>query len=257
MRYSVLLPAHRDNAYLLEAVRSVEAAMADDDAELIIVANGPAREAVIARLAGEPANSKRRVLSAELPSLVHALNVGIEASLGEMVARMDSDDICLPDRFKVQIDYADRHRVDFLFTEVDYIDRDGAPAPRGRGFWARHPQLEFPLFHPTAMIRRTSLIKLGGYGNLEFAEDRHLWLSAKRRAMPFAKLAQSTIQYRIHEDQLTAERNKHATIAVSIGVDVGFGLRDGRPSLVLHGLFNTGVLVYSAAKRWLRRRVKR
>ncbi|HET9161077.1 MAG TPA: glycosyltransferase [Caulobacteraceae bacterium] len=257
MLYSVLLPAHRDDAFLMEAVRSVEAAMADDDAELIVIANGPASEAIVRRLAREPASVRRRVLTAELPSLVHALNVGLEAAQGEMIARMDSDDICLPDRFKAQLAYVRSHRVDFLFSEVEYIDATGRPRPRGRNRWLKHPDLDFPLFHPTAFIRRTSLVKLGGYGNLEYAEDRLLWLSAKRRAMPFAKLPQATVRYRIHEDQLTAERNKHATIAVSIGVDIGFGLRDGRPSLVLHGLFNTGVLVYTALKRWANRAIAR
>ena len=253
MRYSVLLPAHRDDAYLLESVRSVEVAMGEDDAELIVIANGPARQQIVDRLAREPVNPKRRVLTAELPALVHALNVGLEAASGEMIARMDSDDVCLPERFKLQMAYTETHRVDFLFSEAEYIDGQGRPYPRGANRWVRHPDLDFPLFHPTAFIRRASLVKLGGYGNLEFAEDRLLWLSAKRRAMPFAKLPQATIKYRIHEDQLTADRNKHATIAVSIGVDIGFGLRDGRPSLVLHGLFNTAVLVYTALKRWTRR----
>ncbi|MDB5452242.1 MAG: glycosyl transferase [Caulobacteraceae bacterium] len=257
LQYSVLLPAHRDDELLLQAVRSVEHAIGADDAELIVIANGADRHAIVARLAGERPGARRRVLQAELPSLVHALNVGLEAASGDFIARMDSDDICLPDRFQLQMDYAERERVDFLFTEVDYIRLDGRPAPRRAGRWARHPQLEFPLFHPTAFIRRRALVKLGGYGNLEYAEDRHLWLQAKRNAMRFAKLPQSTIQYRIHEDQLTAERNKHATIAVSIGVDIGFGLRDGRPSLVLHGLFNAAVLVFNAIKRQVRRAAAR
>ena len=229
--------------------------MGEDDAELIVIANGKHREAIIARLAAEPANPRRRVLAAELPSLVHALNVGLEAAKGELIARMDSDDVCLPDRFKIQLAYADTHKIDFLFTEVDYIDGQGQPVPRGGNRWARHPDLDFPLFHPTALIRRPALVRLGGYGNLEFAEDRLLWLSARRNGLRFDKLPQATIQYRLHDDQLTAERNKHATIAVSIGVDIGFGLRDGRPSLVLHGLFNTGVLIYSALKRWLKRAI--
>jgi glycosyltransferase involved in cell wall biosynthesis len=253
LRYSVLIPAHRDDAYLLEAVRSVEVAMGDDDAELIVIANGPQREAIMARLAAEPVSPRRRVLACELPSLVHALNVGLEAARGEMIARMDADDICLPDRFKVQMAYMAKMPVHFLFSEAQYIDSEGKPLPVKRRFWLKHPDLDFPLFHPTALMRRQALVRLGGYGNLQFAEDRHLWLSARRNGFTFAKLPQATIQYRIHDNQLTAWRNKHATIAVSIGVDIGFGLRDGRPSLVLHGLFNFGVLVYNALKRNLGR----
>jgi glycosyltransferase involved in cell wall biosynthesis len=257
LRYSVLLPAHRDDAYLIEAVRSVEAAMGEDDAELIVIANGKSREAIAARLALEPPSLRRRLITTELPSLVHALNLGIEAARGDLIARMDSDDICLPDRFAIQLAYADSHKVDFLFTEVEYVDGQGRPLPRGPNRWARHPDLDFPLFHPTAMIRRQALIHLGGYGNLAFAEDRHLWLSARRLAFKFDKLPQPTIRYRLHENQQTGDLNKHATIAVSIGVDVGFGLRDGRPSLVLHGLFNTGVLIYTALKRWTKRALAR
>jgi glycosyltransferase involved in cell wall biosynthesis len=256
MQYSVLIPAHRDDVFLLQAIRSVEVAMGDDDAELIVIVNGKEREAIGKRLADLPFNARRRVILCELPSLVHALNVGLEAASGEMIARMDGDDICLPDRFKLQMDYMSRTHTDFLFSEADYIDGGGKPLGRKPPFWVKHPMLDFPLFHPTAFIRRRALVRLGGYGNLEYAEDRHLWLSARRNGFRFAKLPQATIQYRIHDDQLSASRNKHATIATSIGVDVGFGLRDGRLELVLHGLFNTGVLIFTAIKRNLRRLIK-
>jgi glycosyltransferase involved in cell wall biosynthesis len=253
LRYSVLIPAHRDDAYLLQAVRSVEVAMADDAAELIIIANGKHREAIAERLAGLSANPRRRVICCELPSLVHALNVGLEAARGEMIARMDADDVCLPDRFKLQMAYMSQNRADFLFSEAEYVDAAGNPLARKPPFWVKHPVLDFPLFHPTAFMRRRALVRLGGYGNLEYAEDRHLWLSARRNGFRFAKLPEATIQYRIHDEQLSAWRNKHATIAMSIGVDVGFGLRDGRIGLVLHAVFNTGVLVYNAVKRNLHR----
>jgi glycosyltransferase involved in cell wall biosynthesis len=251
--YSVLIPAHRDDAFLLQAVESVERAISDHDAEMIVIANGKDREVVAERLAGLPANPRRQVICCELPSLVHALNVGLEAARGEYIARMDADDVCLPDRFKLQLEYISRNRVDFLFSEADYIDAKGHPLVRKGPSWVKHPFLDFPLFHPTAFMRRRAVVRLGGYGNLEYAEDRHLWLSARRNGFRFAKLPQATIQYRIHEEQLSAWRNKHATIANSIGVDVGFGLRDGRIELVLHAIFNTGVLVYNAVKRNLRR----
>src|SRR5688572_25554846 len=127
MLYSVLLPAHRLDGFLAESIDSIEVAMAGDDAELIIIANGPLRASISARYGTLSALPRRRVVETELPSLSHALNRGLEMSKGAYIARMDSDDLCLPSRFKTQAKRMGEGGVDFLFTRAHFIDADGGP----------------------------------------------------------------------------------------------------------------------------------
>lgn len=111
-----------------------------------------------------------------------ALREGLDACRGEFVARMDSDDICVPWRFARQLDFLERNpqvdvagsaiaefRDDPLITES--IRRLPETSQRLLGF-ARYRN---PLNHVTAMFRRQSVLDAGSYQPCEGFEDYHLW----------------------------------------------------------------------------------
>lgn len=226
MLYSVIIPAHRDDRYLVEAIRSVESAIGQDNAELIIVANGPERLRIQKRH-GRSAPPNRRVIVSELPSLIHASNLGIEAARGEFIARMDSDDICLPDRFTRQIAAIRQSGADILFAEADDIGADGEPIQVRRARRQTYPVLPYWPIHPTAMIRRSALIALGGYGNIAAVDDRQLWLQAAAAGLRFHKLPAPVIRRRRHTAQMTAQ-GRARRMAAAIGLDVAFAIEHGR-----------------------------
>ena len=255
MLYSVILPAHRDDDYLAEAIASVEAEMGDDDAELIIVANGPHRTAIARRHDQGAANPRRRVLQAELPSLVNAINRGIEESRGTYIARMDADDIVLPGRFKAQVARLDQGGVEFLFTKALFVDKDMTPLATRDDKWPNFPTLDFVPIHPSGMFRRDALIAIGGFGNVERAEDRHMWLAAIAHGYRFEQLPIAGICYRLHDGQITSEENKPIGMGTSVGLDLSHGLRMHRWGMVVHALtlgmarfFRATLLVYLSRK---------
>jgi glycosyltransferase involved in cell wall biosynthesis len=223
---SVVMPAHRVDAHLLQALASVEAAMAGVAAELIVVANGPDRQAVNDCVLRHRTSAFTRAEVVELSGLVYSLNRGIELARGEFVARFDADDICLPGRFVRQLAIARQSDADFVFSAADPID--DASQPTGSAWLSALPLWRrCRLIHPTAFARRAALVQLGGYGNLEFSEDYHLWLRAAQQGCRFEIDRLPAIRYRVHEAQSTRPTRLADTFATNVGVKLSLGLRHG------------------------------
>jgi glycosyltransferase involved in cell wall biosynthesis len=137
-------------------------------------------------------DSRIRLIEQENRGLVHSLNRGLEEARGKYIARMDADDVSLPERFSSQVAFLDAHpEIGILGTKVVYIDREGniadtwqVPTLPGEIGW----QLFFGtcLAHPSVMMRRELVLALGSYdGKALHAEDYDLWA----RAASMTKLA--------------------------------------------------------------------
>ncbi len=241
--YSVVMPAHRADAYLVEAVRSVEAAMSGHDAELIVIANGPAREQVAqsARETAQRANT--RVERSELAALGYCLNRGVELARGEYIARCDADDLCLPGRFVHQQRVAAQTGADFVFGAARDIDAAGRSMGRQRpsstALWNHCGPV-----HPTAFMRRSALLALGGYGQLDASEDYHLWLRAEAAGLRLHADADTAVAYRVHGSQATARSRLAATFATNAGVKLTLALRTGSPALLAGALLDAARFAY-------------
>jgi glycosyltransferase involved in cell wall biosynthesis len=103
------------------------------------------------------------------------LNIGFEASTGDVVARMDADDISLPDRIKCQLEFLLRGSFGLIGSTVIYITEDG----REIGFSKYYSNTQAckglkwksTIGHPTWMLYKKVYRDIGGYRDLEPAED--------------------------------------------------------------------------------------
>jgi len=235
LKISVVLPSHRADDYLRQALLTVETALSGLDAELIVVANGPDAEAVENFVFDNRTLATTRIVRSGIPSLIYSLNRGLEEAQGDYVARFDSDDICLPNRFKHQLRIAVETGADFVFGSAEIILADGTSAGTvkrsGTSLW----RICEPI-HPTAMMRRSALIALGGYGNLEFSEDYHLWLRAVNQGYRLVADPEQVIRYRVHQGQATDKKKLAYTFASNAGIKLTAGLRE-RSLLLLLGAF--------------------
>jgi hypothetical protein len=238
-----VLPAHRADAFLVEAIRSVEHAIGDDPAELIVVANGPDCGLVAEAVHRIRTLPQTRVELSDFPSLIHCLNRGIELARGEYIARFDSDDVCLPDRFRRQYALAVSSNADFVFSDAEVIDTEGRPTGETKAaavsLWKRCGPI-----HPTAFMRRDALLRLGGYGNLEYSEDYHLWLRAFGDGYRFEVDHRPAIRYRVHGQQTTDRSKLTDTFATNIGIKLIVGLRKRKLSIFLGALADSVYLIY-------------
>ena len=137
--------------------------------------------------------------------LAVSLNHGFALSRGEFVARMDADDVSLPERLERQVAFLDvRPDVDVVGTGAHFVDGDGHILGTGH-LLEEHEDIAAniyrtgPFIHPSVMMRRGFLESLSGYDvRLRRAQDADLWLRGYRR-FRYHNLSEPLIRCRIRE----------------------------------------------------------
>lgn len=194
---SILLPCRDATPHLNAAIQSL-AAQTFADFEVVAVDDGSDDDTFDQLLAWARLDTRVRLLQGHGRGLVPALAAALAAARGELIARMDADDVAEPTRFAKQIELLQREpALAACGTGVRYFPadavRDGA---RRYQDWinsittpeqiARDIFIECPLAHPTLMIRRNIIVGLGGYREMGWPEDYDLilrvWAAGHRMA---------------------------------------------------------------------------
>lgn len=111
-----------------------------------------------------------------------SLNMGLELAKGEYIARMDGDDVSLPERLTKQVDFLETHpEIGVLGTRVQIMDAFGNISHTLQ-FPTQHGVLRWslcfynPIVHPSVIMRREIIERAGGYNpDMKHAEDYDLW----------------------------------------------------------------------------------
>lgn len=139
-----------------------------------------------------------------------ALNTLLEEAQGQLIARMDADDVCLPWRFHCQVRKLKKSQLDFVFSNGilfgksinPFLFMPQIPMPLNNNQVGLYLALSNPFVHPTMLATKASLTALGGYRPLK-AEDLDLWLRGWQAGFRFARTAGYGLLYRIHPEQVT------------------------------------------------------
>ena len=112
-----------------------------------------------------------------------ALKIGLDNCSNDLVARMDTDDISHPDRFKIQVQYMEENLdCDIVGSFVTEFDDDpdvivsSRLAPVEHKEIVKSAQTRSPFSHPSVMYRKYSVIKVGNYKKFHGFEDYYLWV---------------------------------------------------------------------------------
>jgi GT2 family glycosyltransferase len=220
---SVLLPVRDAAATIDQAVASV-LAQSHRDLELIAVDDGSADDSA-AHLAGWASRDPRvRLLRGPPRGLVAALEQGLAVCRAPLVARMDADDLCHPERLEAQLALLDqRPALGVVATQVAGRTVDGQPLARGMTRYlawsnqllepdaiARERFIESPLVHPSVLLRR-SVLDAGGYRDGAFPEDYELWLRLLARGVQMAKVPRVLFTWREHPARATRRDPRYAS----------------------------------------------
>jgi glycosyltransferase involved in cell wall biosynthesis len=205
-RVSVVLPVRDGARYLREAVESV-LGQSLADLELIVVDDGSTDETP-SLLAGFD-DRRLRVLRQDRLGLVPALNRGLEAAKAPYVARMDADDVSLPERLERQVAFLDAHpRAVLVVPGVELMDEEGHGVgtlvlPPADADLRRRLLLRNPITHGSVVARRSALEAVGGYRAAHGAnEDYDLWRRLARD-WELAALPDLLYRYRVHPGAVT------------------------------------------------------
>lgn len=199
------MPVYNTEDYLAPAVESI-LAQTFSDFEFIILDDGSSDRSVHIIREYAEADERIRFFPLEHRGYVSLLRRGLNHARGEFVARMDSDDISMPERFEKEIEYLRMHpECVALGTRVVLIDPYGSRVEKPT-HKTTHEEIEaellngvgWALVHPTVMMRRDALLKVGGYReDLMVSEDLDLFLRLAEVGK-LANLPDVLLQYRQH-----------------------------------------------------------
>lgn len=178
--------------------------------EFIIINDNPERIELRDILNEYAVNDSRIIIHENLENqgLTKSLNIGLGLAKGQYIARMDADDISLPDRFSEQIRFMEMHpEVGICGTWVKYFDESAKKCKRP--LEDRTLKDDFinynPFVHPTVMIRKSVLsdhtIKYDE--EWKFAQDKQLWLELMDFT-EFANIPKVLYLYRISKRQISS-----------------------------------------------------
>ena len=215
---SVCLPVYNAERFLAESVESI-LSQTFRDFEFLILDDGSS-DGSLAILEGYAKRDPRiRITSRPNRGLVATLNEMIDQARGEFIARMDADDVALPERFERQIEHlrADPDCVAVGCRQL-IIDPEGDPI----AVWSKgesHEEMDAgnltgelgsTLGHPTAMMRRQALLEIGKYREqFRYFEDVDLFLRLAERGR-LGKVGTPLLRYRAHEGNRSNDGNLRA-----------------------------------------------
>jgi glycosyltransferase involved in cell wall biosynthesis len=199
-KLTVLMAVYNGERFLPKAVQSILDQTFTDFEFLVIDDGSTDRSASILESYNDP--RIRVIENIENIGLTRSLNKGIRLARGEYIARMDADDISLPERLEQQVEYLDAHTdAGLVMCQYEAIDETGAifatshaPATSEAIYY----QLTFfcLLLHGCAMFRKELILELNGYDeSLVRAQDVDLWYRMSRHTR-IGMIDKVLLQYR-------------------------------------------------------------
>ncbi len=189
------------------------------DFDFYIQYDGPIRpevNAYLSNLTDERVKIQRRE---ENKGLAYSLNELLQIVMPKgykYIARMDADDISMPDRFEKQLEYFKEHpEVDMVGGAINEIDVNG----ENRGKVTKYPccpkecraffAKRNPVAHPTVMFHRSFFEKTGWEYPADFMrnEDTRLWHEGYKHGCVIANLPDVLLHFRMTDAMFTQRRN--------------------------------------------------
>ncbi len=221
-RVSVLMSVYNGISYLEDAVSSI-LGQSFRDFEFIIVNDGSTEP--VGDLLRRFKDPRITIISHENMGLTRSLNRGLSLCRGAFVARMDADDISLPQRLERQVIPMESHtNLDLVGCDYDVIDSEGKVCERKVLIQDNVYRLWRLMFHNvyghgTMLIRKSKMIAVGGYDErFTVAQDYELWSRISKLNNTLV-IPEVLYQYRLADQGAQSSvRHYHAQLANAIRI---------------------------------------
>jgi GT2 family glycosyltransferase len=218
---SVLMPCYNASDTVDQAIASIRE-QTFSEWELIAVDDGSEDDTLSQLHRWAERDPRIHALAKDHSGIIPSLNIGLETCRAPFVARMDADDLAHRQRLAKQVQFM--HRRPSIAVVSCLVEAFPAEDVR-EGFriylgWlnalttpetiAREIYIESPLPHPSVLMRREWITRMGGYQEHGWPEDYDLWLRMHRAGAQFAKVPEVLLQWREHGERLTRTDSRYS-----------------------------------------------
>ena len=220
--FSVLMSVYKNDSsdFFCDALKSVTTNQTLKPKQVVIVKDGPVDEKidtiVNAIKIDNPSIEFDIVSNSENKGLAYSLNIGSRLINTDWIARMDSDDIAVPSRFELQINYLKKNPsvsiVGGLTEEFNIVPKD---MHRIREVPINHTEIikmlkkRNPMNHPSVIYNKKAFDRIGGYStDYGKMEDYKLWVDFSINNYVFANIDSVLVNMRVGSGFLSRRSNK-------------------------------------------------
>lgn len=244
---SVILPVFNAEKYIDIAINSI-LKQTYSDFELLLLNDGSTDNSLELMKIHANIDSRCQIHSWPNQGLIKTLNTGIELAKGNILLRMDADDICHPQRFERQIKHLQSNpKCVAVGTQVMLIDPEGEPLINFIS-----PQLHADIdrmnlsntngsaiVHPTAAMRKEAVIAVGGYhSEYLHAEDIDLFLRLAEVG-ELNNLDEILLDYRQHLASIGYQHSQKQMESVKLAVMAAEKRRGNNLAIIKNNTFHT------------------
>lgn len=144
-----------------------------------------------------------------------ALNIGLSHCSNEWIFRMDTDDICVPDRFEKQINFIKSHStISILSGQIREFDglvenvTGIKTVPQTHNEIVKFSKIRNPFNHMAIAYKKSVIESVGGYQHHLYMEDYNLWLRVLSAGFESANLKDTLVLVRAGEDMIERRKGK-------------------------------------------------
>lgn len=210
--FSVLMSLYnKENASNLKSCLTSLVEQTVNPSEVIMVYDGEIDEDL-----DEVVNRYQTTLNIKIIKLEHnvglgnALNIGIMHCSYRIVARMDTDDICMPTRFEKQVKYFVDNDLDLLGSGIIEFEPNGSrrlkilpTAPSQIGDFIKFKN---PFNHMTVIFNKDVVEAVGGYQHHMYMEDYNLWIRIFSAKYKIENITDILVEARVDKNMLLRRR---------------------------------------------------
>ena len=212
---SVLMPAFNAEQYIAQAIQSI-LQQSFTNFELIILNDGSADGT--SRIIEQFHDQRIRVIHlAENQGLVKARNRLVEEARGKYIAFLDADDVAMPGRLQMQINFLEKGGADLCGSACHSLyEGNGKTKPSKERYTDADIRalitISSPLCNPAVMGKAEIFKRFPYSAGKDYAEDYSLWAQLALAGYRFANLKEKLITYRIHDKQTSQVRNSETNM---------------------------------------------
>lgn len=217
-KYSVLMSLYKNEQpdWFVESMESM-IKQTIKPTEIVLVLDGPITDELQEKVNWYQTNYPKTIKIFPLAQnigLGKALDKGLEVCSNELVARMDTDDISLPNRCEKQLEMFKSDpelaivgtNIDEFYDNSEYIVSSRV-VPSNNSEIKKFIKRRSPFNHPTVMFKKQAVIESGGYGNLRRKQDLDLFSRMINYGNKAANINESLLLFRSNEDNFKRRKS--------------------------------------------------